>query len=496
MFHTASAARMLACLALTAICLTTPATPAHAADCDPVVPVAGDINCDGRADWAVGIPTMSSNRGAVEWRLGEDDFGTITTSSLGLGAGVAGERFGASVVIDDTNNDGYADLIIGAPGYMGHGTVYLAYGSATGIVSAGARRIAMPGIASSVDPRFGTSVGLVRHSGTVQRLLVGAPGWDKNADSETAMITDVGAVFATNLSTTGTVGVWAQYGQGSSAEDEAGDKFGAPLYVRGKTFIVGAAYENVGSVVNAGQATVTRLEWATDHWYTRWTTNLHQNTALVPGSNAKSDHFGAAVTIGTNGPTYDYVVGIPDKNIGSDTNTGAVVRFYLNDTTGALASANRYHQDSAGVPGTNEDNDRFGAAVASGYDWWNERPLLFVGAPGEDVGSKNSAGAVTLLRGTPTVSGIALRQGDRLGGTAEAGDKVGATLALLPDDQEEDSVDGIVVGAPGENVGSVVDAGYVMLDHSVLSFNFTGYPALPGSVLTGLKFGSVLGYAK
>lgn len=53
-----------------------------------------------------------------------------------------------------------------------------------------------------------------------------------------------------------------------------------------------------------------------------------------------------------------------------------------------------------------------------------------------------------------------------------------------------------MVGAPGENVGSVVDAGYVMLDHSVLSFNFTGYPALPGSVLTGLKFGSVLGYAK
>lgn len=495
MFQITSAARVLVCLALTAICLTLPTSPAHAAVCDPVVPVAGDINCDGRADWAVGIPNKSSNRGAVEWRLGEDDFGTITPSTLGLGASSAGERFGASVVIDDTNNDGYSDLIIGAPGYMGHGTVYLAYGSATGIVSAGAKRIPMPDIASSVSPKFGESVGLIRHSGTVQRLLAGAPGWDKNADSETGMITDVGAVFATNLSTTGTVGVWAQYGQGSSSEDEASDQFGAPLYVRGKTFIVGTPYENVGSAANTGQATVIRLEWATDHWYTRWSTNLHQNTSLVPGSNAAADHLGAAVTIGLNGPTYDYIVGVPDKNIGSDTNTGAVVRFYLNDTTGALTSATRYHQDSAGVPGTNEDDDRFGAAVASGFDWWNDRPLLFVGAPGEDIGSKNSAGVVTLLRGT-TVSGVALEQGNELGGVAEAGDKVGATLALLPNDQEEDSVDGIVVGAPGENVGSVVDAGYVMLDYSVASFNFTGYPALPGSVLTGLKFGSVLGYAK
>lgn len=492
MFRPSAVSRALLGLVLAAVFLVIPAPPAHAA-CAPVVEVAGDIDCDGRADWAVGIPTSSSDRGAVEWRLGEDDFGTITVASLGLGTSAPGERFGASVVIDDTNDDHYADLIIGAPGYQGHGAVYIAYGSGDGIVTAGAKRIDLPVIAASVNPKFGESVGLVKHSGAVQLLLVGAPGWDKNADSEDDMITDVGAVFGARLSTTGTPSLWQQYGQGSAAEDEAGDRYGSPLFVRGKTFIAGAPYEDVGTATNTGQVTVTRVQWATDHWYTLWTRSFHQNSDLVPGSNAGADHFAAAVTIGSNGPSYDYIVGVPDKNIGADTNTGAVIRFYL-DASGAIISATRYHQDSTGIPGTNEDDDRFGAAVASGYDWWQDEPLLFVGAPGEDVGSRNSAGTVTLLRGT-TVSGVVLEQGDELGGAAEAGDKVGATLALLPDDQEEDSVDGIVVGAPGENVGSIIDAGYVMVDHSVQSFNVAGYPALGGSIAY-LKFGSVLGFPR
>lgn len=455
---------------------------AHAAtDCESMVPT--DINCDNLADWAVGIPNAASGSGLVEWRLGNEadpGFDKVTAQSLGFAASVPGDQFGASVLIVDVNDDKYADLLIGAPGYGGQGAVYVAYGSSNGIRTGFGGRLEAPAEAISTASRFGAAVGLLQDT-TGQAIVVGAPGWDGTK-------TDEGAVFWANLGYAGSIGVWSRFNQGTEAETS--DAFGSPLVVRGTTMMVGTPLENIGSKADAGQVTVIRMTHGAN-WSPTWSRYLNQNSPGAPGSSKAGDRFGAAIDMG---PQSMFVVGIPYEDIGSDTNTGAVQRFTMSDA-GTPTWLPRLHQDSAGVPGQGEDGDHWGAAVAAGYNWWDDKPMLFVGAPGENIGSAADAGAVTYLTGLTKVTGRGLEQGDELGGKREKGDKVGARLAICLDDSEEDSIDGIVIGAPGEKVGSVAGAGLVMVDEGLVSVNFASYPALGGSI-ADLHFGDVLGRSR
>lgn len=475
-------ARILICAFLGVFGAVALSGPAHAAtDCETMTPT--DINCDFLSDWAVGIPNASSGRGLVEWRLGNEadpGFGTVTAASLGFAASAAGDRFGASVLITDVTGDNYADLLIGAPGYQGAGAVYVAYGSSTGIRTGVGGRILPPAEALTTAPRFGEAMGLLQDT-TGQAIVVGAPGWD-------GAKTDAGAVFWANLGEAGSLGVWSQFNQG--AEAETGDAFGAPLAVRGTTVMVGTPLENIGSRTDAGQVTVIRMVHGAN-WSPGWSRYLNQDSPGAPGSTKAGDRFGAAIDLG---PQSMFVVGIPYEDIGSDTNTGAVQRFTMSDT-GTPTWLPRLHQDSAGVPGQGEDGDHWGAAVATGYNWWDEKPMLFVGAPGENIGSAADAGAVTYLTGSTTVTGRGLEQGDELGGKAEKGDQVGARLAIFLDDGEEDSIDGVVIGAPGEAIGSVAGAGLVIVDEGLVSVNFEAYPALGGPI-AGQRFGDVPGRSR
>ncbi|MCE1174305.1 MAG: integrin alpha [Propionibacteriales bacterium] len=478
-------ATLTAILTLAAVGLIAPATPAQAAACDVASAAKGDINGDQQPDVVVGIPNRSSQAGAVDVRFDDDETPavTITAASLGLGASLAGDRFGAAVLVDDINADGCSDLVIGAPGASsGNGAVYLAYGTSAGITSVGATRIASP----ASGARFGESVG-VTHIADHQQLIVGAPSWDANAEFETGVISDVGTVFHATLSPTGTVGVWGQYSQGGVADDEAGDKFGAPLQTSGSWIMVGTPLEDVGTKKDAGQVSVIRLAWSVDHWYVEGTTTVNQNTAGAPGTAEKGDKFGASIALGSL-----LVAGAPGEDVGSKTDAGMVQRFEL-DGAGVPTFLPGLDQNSAGVPGTNEKNDQWGAAVAAGTDSYNaEDTVMMVGAPGEDIGSINSAGAVTILHGRTHLTGKVYRQGSGLPGGAEAGDKVGATLALLPDwnDALDDIMDGVVIGAPGENVGSVVDAGVVIYDKNFYRIGPWISTTFVGGAVKNLAYGA------
>jgi hypothetical protein len=128
-----------------------------------------------------------------------------------------------------------------------------------------------------------------------------------------------------------------------------------------------------------------------------------------------------------------------------------------------------WSQNSSGVPGTNEAGDRFGAAVHLGYvevlvdDDPFGMNVYVIGAPGEDIGKVKDAGAITVL--APGVKpAFSLYQGAGLPGKAEKGDQVGAALGDFQGEYHGPYYggDGIIVGAPGEDVGTVVDAGVVM----------------------------------
>jgi hypothetical protein len=482
-------ATFAATLALTAIGLVVPAIPAQAATCDPAEAAAGDINGDRQPDVVVGIPTRSSSAGAIDVRYDDDETPatTITAASLGLAPSLAGDEFGAAVLVDDINADGCSDLVIGAPGASsGNGAVYLAYGSSTGVTTVGAKRIASP----STGARFGQSVG-VTHISTHQQLIVGAPSWDANAELESGVINDVGTIFHTTLSAAGELGVWGQYSQGGVADAEAGDKFGAPLQTSGAWIMVGTPLEDVGTKKDAGQVSVIQLAWSVDHWYVERTTSVNQNTPGAPGAAEKGDKFGASISLGGM-----LVAGVPGEDLSGKTDTGMVQRFTV-DGSGVLAFLPGLNQNSSGVPGKNEKNDQWGAAVAAGLDSYNdEDTVMMVGAPGEDVGSINSAGSLTVLHGRTHLTGKAYSQGAGLPGGAESGDKVGATLALLPDWAEaaDDIMDGVIVGAPGENVGAVVDAGYVMFDKNFYSIGPWIGSTFTGGAVAHLKYGAALAY--
>ncbi|MFD9203803.1 FG-GAP repeat domain-containing protein, partial [Streptomyces anthocyanicus] len=90
-------------------------------------PSTSDFNGDGYADLAVGVPDGAVGGKAragyvnVLWggRNGIGAHGSIRVTQATTevpGTPEAGDRFGASVALEDLNGDGIAELLAGAPG--------------------------------------------------------------------------------------------------------------------------------------------------------------------------------------------------------------------------------------------------------------------------------------------------------------------------------------------------------------------------------------------
>nr|WP_180218260.1 FG-GAP and VCBS repeat-containing protein [Streptomyces albus] len=125
-------------------------------------------------------------------------------------------------------------------------------------------------------------------------------------------------------------------------------------------------------------------------------------------------------------------------------------------------------QNSAGVPGANEDGDEFGKALAAGDVNGDGYADIAVGVPGEDIGSgaagKNSGAVVQLLGGKGGLSGTGAKNWDQgvagVPGAVEAEDLFGSAVAL--GDTDKDGRDDLAIGAPGEDGdASATDAGAV-----------------------------------
>jgi hypothetical protein len=238
----------------------------------------GDFNGDGRIDLAVGAP--GEDVGSSPTTLGVQSAGAVNIFTEGLGftgttnsvlitqntPGVdtaeADDVFGASLGAGDFNNDGFADLAIGAPGetfasnQAGAGAVSVLYGATTGLTTtAGANRPAaqflhesVSGIGSSIEAgdRFGTSLTVSNFDGdtTAVDLVIGVPfetivevgpgSIDGGVTVE--FFQDAGAVHAlygsagaTGLSASGSQ-LWHQNSPGIQDQVRVGDRFGAALH--------------------------------------------------------------------------------------------------------------------------------------------------------------------------------------------------------------------------------------------------------------------------
>jgi hypothetical protein len=113
---------------------------------------------------------------------------------------------------------------------------------------------------------------------------------------------------------------------------------------------------------------------------------------------------------------------------------------------------------------TNEKNDNFGRALATGDFNGDGKKDLAVGVPGENYDGAKDAGIVIVYYGSD--SGITAAGAERLGqnlagASIDAGDRFGAVLAA--GDFNGDGKDDLAVGVPGENYDGADDAGIVIV---------------------------------
>ncbi len=102
---------------------------------------AGDVNDDGYDDLLVGAPFADALAGAAYLVHGSPSLGStvdLSTAAARLSGEAAGDLAGYSVAGNgDVNGDGSPDLLVGAPDAGGTGAAYLLWGPVTGTVSLG-----------------------------------------------------------------------------------------------------------------------------------------------------------------------------------------------------------------------------------------------------------------------------------------------------------------------------------------------------------------------
>ncbi|GAA4349569.1 hypothetical protein [Angustibacter luteus] len=464
--------------------LIAPAASAAPTVCPPPLDerAAPDYDGDFAADLTVGVPTGLVGgvpTGAVDIHYAQGRAQRVGPASfIGIPA-AAGDLFGASVesLPPDQTADSCDDLAIGAPGSdRGRGAVVIAHGSLTGLTSAGAVRLT----GRSAGERFGASIALGSASAdtTSYDLYVGAPNRTVSGRAGAGAVDIYRVQKATGAATY--LGAVTEDTPGVPGVAEAGDHFGTVLAFS-DTLAVGVPDETSGSHRQAGDVVLVKTSTTGAVTAARL---LQQGYQGLPGVAETGDRVGAALSWSGDA----LWVGEPGEAIGRAAGAGQVQVFRSAWVSRSSGDVGTITQNTYAVPGTVQAGDHFGASVNAQGNLCSAQAAA-VGSPGEDIGSVRDAGEVTIVL---SVAGANACQrsyhqgpGGGLGGAAEAGDQVGAALSAL---NPWDSLD-LVVGIPGEGVGSSAHAGGVTVVHPGLAPRSYGDSA--GRV-TNSRYGAVL----
>ncbi|MGR4852434.1 FG-GAP-like repeat-containing protein [Streptomyces sp. LARHCF252] len=441
----------------------------------------------------------------------------------------------------DFNGDGHRDLAIAAPlgkigGKTGAGYVAVVYGTASGLDSSKRQIISqatdgIPGVPESSD-YFG------------DRLTTG----DLDDDGYTDLIV---GVHAEQIGSTGDSGVLTVVWGGASGLKTATD-LSAPLPENrnelgwsvatgdfdgdGDTDLAAAniAYPELnvfeGPVSRTGKAaeltgvdTSTQTGINTDRIVTGDVTGDGKADLLVMGQEERSGGYrtrgvlykGSATGLTPGGKVaggYDAVIADVNKDGFGDIVTGNFMEKSADEPNGGPGGAVtvtygasgglstrtpvRVTQDTAGVPGAAEKNDRFGWSLSAGDTNGDGYADIAVGAPYEVIGSKKQAGTVTVLRGSAsglTGTGAKSFSQDTAGvpGAVEAYDSFGYAVQLT--DASGDGRAELAASASGENTG---DGAVWLLKSTASGITATGSKSFGAATVGGpagdAYFGDVL----
>ena len=422
----------------------------------------------------------------------------------------AGDRFGAALATGDLNGDGFADLAVGVPGddfgdataRRDTGAVHVLFGAAGGLTTAGdlalsprTERGDQFGSAVAVGP-FDTVAG--------DDLAVGAPGTDVGAAA------DAGAVVVVGGTTADFAARYVQGAGGVGGAAESGDRFGASLATADLNgdgppdLVAGAPGEAVGTAAQAGS--VVYLPGSAGGLTAAGNRVYVQGAGGLGGRAEFGDRFGEVLATGqaNGGGPADLVVGAPGENLAAGAGAGAGAVSVLYGASGGPSTAGDqlFYQGAGGIPDTPETNDGFGSALAVGDLDGDSFADLAGGVPGEEYFAGIDVGDVILLHGTAGgLSGAgaqSMQQDISNIGSNEAGDHIGSALAAR--DFDADGAGDLVVGMPGEDIDRIRDAGAIAYHQGPLGPErpesrplHADSAGVPGAAEPGDRFGAVLG---
>jgi hypothetical protein len=278
--------------------------------------------------------------------------------------------------------------------------------------------------------------------------------------------------------------MWSQDSSGISDAVEAGDRFGEAVATGDLNndgyddLVIGAPYENVGTIADAGAIHVLlgSPSGVRATGSSIWTTD----STSIPGAAEAGDRFGSTLAVGRFDAAAgeDVAVGSPGEGVGSGAKAGAVHVIRGASTGLTAAGSQQWTQDSAGIDFFAETGDAFGSSLAAGDFQGDGHDDLAIGAPSDNVLVADE-GSVMLMRG----SVVGMRPAGMLFDLfsedgPEPGDRYGTSVAIAdlgglgPTDGYAD----LVVGIPGENDLVLTQAGHVDVvysDHSEPWFSST-----------------------
>lgn len=276
--------------------------------------------------------------------------------------------------------------------------------------------------------------------------------------------------------------------------------------------VVGAPFADVDGVVDAG---AVYIYYGGDNFTKVPPQVLTQNMAGSGDQAEPYDRFGWAVSpldISGRGHS-DLVVGVPYEDVGTLVDAGAIQLFTVRNTL--LEPYMRtnvpslWTQDTGDIGDTAEAGDLFGFSIAWGKLRTNTDNFahdVAIGVPGEDIDGVANAGAVNVLfNGWPLqTSGVFLHQGlAGMNAMLESNDQFGWSVAVSQPNIDVDALElptYLAIGVPGEDIGSIVDAGSVHVlpptDNGPTPTGSQAWhqnsPGIAGGCERGDRFGEVL----